>query len=116
MVAAEADSAAAGRVDSKTCTRGGGDVMTYQYGPVGRPVGRLAQTLERPDEAEQLLRDAVALCERVNARAFRAMARQDLGELLLPSPEGRRLVEHARAAANELGMPGLTKRAVAAHE
>jgi DNA-binding SARP family transcriptional activator len=92
------------------------DVMTYQYGPVGRPVGRLAQTLERPDEAEQLLRDAVALCERMHARAFLAMARQDLGELLLPSPEGRRLLEQARAAANELGMPGLTKRAVAAYE
>jgi tetratricopeptide (TPR) repeat protein len=92
------------------------DVMTYQYGAVGRAVGRLAQTLERHDEAEQLLRDAVALCERMDARAFLAMARQDLGELLLPSPEGRRLLEQARAAANELGMPGLTKRAVAAYE
>jgi hypothetical protein len=91
-------------------------VMTYQYGPVGRAVGRLAQTLERHDEAEQLLRDAVTLCERIDAQAFLAMARQDLGELLLPSPEGRRLLEQARAAANELGMPGLTKRAVAAYE
>ena len=70
----------------------------------------------RPDEAEQLLRDAVALCERMDARAFLAMARHDLGELLLPSPEGRRLLEQARAAANELGMPGLTKRAAAAYE
>ena len=85
------------------------DVMTYQYGPVARAVGRLAQTLERHDEAEQLLRDAVALCERMDARAFLAMARQDLGELLLPSPEGRRLLEQARAAANEVGMPGLTR-------
>jgi hypothetical protein len=76
------------------------DVMTYQYGPVGRAVGRLAQTLERQDDAEQLLRDAVALCERMDARAFLAMARQDLGELLLPSPEGRQLLEQARAAAN----------------
>jgi hypothetical protein len=92
------------------------DVMTYQYGSVGRPVGRLAKTIDRPDEAEQLLRDAVAVCERIDARAFLAMARQDLGELLLPSPEGRRLVEQARAAANDLGMPGLTKRAVAAYE
>jgi DNA-binding SARP family transcriptional activator len=92
------------------------DVVTYQYGPVGRPVGRLAQTLERPDEAERLLRDAVALCERIDARAFLAMARQDLGELLLPSPEGRRLIDQARAAAGELGMPGLTKRAVADYE
>ena len=90
--------------------------MTYQYGPVARAVGRLAQTLERHDEAEQLLRDAVALCERMDARAFLAMARQDLGELMLPSPEGRRLLEQARAAANELGMPRLTKRAAAAYE
>jgi hypothetical protein len=90
--------------------------MTYQYGPVGRPVGRLAQTLGHDDEAEQLLRDAVVLCERMDARAFLAMARQDLGESLLPSPEGRRLLEQARAAADELGMLGLTKRTVAAHE
>ena len=92
------------------------DVMTYQYGPVARAVGRLAQTLARNDEAEQLLRDAVALCERMDARAFLAMARQDLGELMLPSPEGRRLLEQTRAAANELGMPRLTKRAAAAYE
>jgi hypothetical protein len=85
-------------------------VMTYQYGPVARPVGRLAQTLERHDEAERHLRDAVALCERMDATAFLAMARQDLGELLLPSPEGHRLLEQARAAAGELGMPGLTER------
>jgi hypothetical protein len=58
----------------------------------------------------------VALCERMDARAFLAMARQDLGELLLPSPESRRLLDQARTAADELGMPGLTKRAVAAYE
>ena len=52
----------------------------------------------------------------MDARAFLAMARHDLGALLLPSPEGRRLLEQARAAANELGMTGLTKRAVAAYE
>jgi tetratricopeptide (TPR) repeat protein len=92
------------------------DVMTYQYGPVGRAVGQLALTLGRRDEAEQLLRDAVALCERIDARAFLAMARRDLGDLLLPSAEGRRLLDDARAAANELGMPGLANRAVAAYE
>ena len=80
------------------------DVMTYQYGPVGRAVGRLLQTLERTEEAEQRLRDAVALCERMDARAFLAMARHDLGELLLPSAEGRRLVDGARAMADQLGM------------
>ena len=91
-------------------------VMMYQYGPVGRAVGQLARTLGRHDEAEQLLRDAVALCERIDARAFLAMARRDLGDLLLPSAEGRRLLDEARAAANELGMPGLANRAVAPYD
>jgi hypothetical protein len=80
------------------------DVMTWQYGPVGRAVGRLAQTLGRPDDGERLLRDAVALCERMDARAFLAMASHDLGTLLLPSPEGRRLVDQAGAAAGDLGV------------
>jgi hypothetical protein len=43
------------------------------------------------------------------------MTRADLAPLLLPSAEGRRLLDQARAAADELGMPGLTKRAPAAH-
>ena len=80
------------------------DVMTYQYGPVGRPVGRLLHTLARPEEAEVLLRDAIALCERMDAQAFLAMAKHDLGELLLPSAEGRRLVGEADASAAALGM------------
>jgi class 3 adenylate cyclase len=92
------------------------DLMTWQYGPVGRCVALLELLLGRRAEAEMRLRAAVALCERMHAQAFLAMARQDLGELLLPSAEGRRLLEQARAAANELGMPGLTKRAVAASE
>ena len=91
------------------------NVMTWQYGPVGRAVGRLAWSLGRPDEAERELRDAIGHCERIDARAFLAIARNDLGELLLPSPEGRRLLDQARAAAAELGMPGLAKRAAAAY-
>lgn len=90
--------------------------MTWQDGPVGRPVGRLALTLGRRDEAEQLVRDAAAPCERTDARAFLAMARHDLGDLLLPSTEGRRLIDQAHAGATELGMPGLAKRAIAAHD
>ncbi len=81
------------------------DVMTWQYGPVGRVVGLLQLALGRPDEAERRLRAAVALCERMDAQAFLAMARHDLGELLLPSAEGRRLLDQARAAADELGIP-----------
>ena len=34
------------------------EVMTWQYGPVGRAVGRLAGTLQRRDEPERRLRKA----------------------------------------------------------
>jgi hypothetical protein len=91
------------------------DVMTWQYGPVGRPIGLLELAVGRHEEAERRLRAAVALCERMDAQAFLAMARHDLGRLLLPSAEGRRLLEQARVTAAELGMPALTKRAPAAH-
>jgi hypothetical protein len=91
------------------------DVITWQYGPVGRSVGLLDLALGRRNEAERQLRAAVALCERIDARVFLAMARQDLGALLLPSAEGRRLLDQARTAADELGIPGLTKRTPAAH-
>ena len=46
-------------------------VMTCQYGPVGsarRPP--LLRTLGRPDQAEQRLREAMALCERMDAQPF----------------------------------------------
>jgi hypothetical protein len=91
------------------------DVMICQSGPVGRGVGVLEQALGCHDQAQQRLRDAVALCERMDARAFLAVARLDLGTLLFPSAEGRRLVDQACAAADELGMPGLARRAPAAH-
>jgi DNA-binding SARP family transcriptional activator len=90
-------------------------VMTWQYGPVGRVVGLLELVLGRPDDAERRLRAAVALCERMDARAFLAMARHDLGRLLLPSAEGRRLLDQACAAADELGMSAFTRQAPAAH-
>jgi hypothetical protein len=86
-------------------------VMTWAYGPVGRAVGVLELTLGRRSEAERRLREAIALCERMDARAFLAMARLDLGALLLPSTEGRRLLDQALTAADELGMTSLAKRA-----
>jgi DNA-binding SARP family transcriptional activator len=86
------------------------NVMTWQYGPVGRSVALLDIVLGRRDQAERRLREAVALCERMNAQAFLATARADLGALLLPSPEGRRMLQQARAAADELSLPGLTER------
>jgi hypothetical protein len=86
------------------------NVMTWQYGPVGRSVALLDVVLGRRDQAERRLREAIALCERMNAQAFLATARADLGALLLPSPEGRRMLQQARAAADELSLPGLTER------
>jgi hypothetical protein len=86
------------------------DVMTWQYGPIGRGVGLLELALGRAGEAERHLRAAVALCERTQARAFLAMAQHDLGAQLLPSQEGRALVESARVAAEQLGLLGLTAR------
>jgi hypothetical protein len=90
------------------------DVMTWQYGPVGRGVGLLELALGHPDEAQRRLREAIALCERMNARAFLAMARHGLGALLLPSAEGRRLLDEARAVSDELGLPAPNARAHAA--
>jgi DNA-binding SARP family transcriptional activator len=86
------------------------NVMTWQYGPVGRSVALLDLVLGRNDQAERRLREAIALCERVDAAAFLAMARLDLGALLLPSAEGRRLLDEARAAAADLGLAALAKR------
>jgi DNA-binding SARP family transcriptional activator/tetratricopeptide (TPR) repeat protein len=73
-------------------------------GPIARPVGALARTLGRPDEAERRLRDAVALCERMQAEAHLAVARLELGTLLGSSDEGRRLVAQAGETANRMGM------------
>jgi hypothetical protein len=85
-------------------------VMTWAYGPFGRGVGLLELALGHRSQAERRLRDAIALCERMDARAFLAMARLDLGALLYPSTEGRRLLDQALGTADELGMLGLAKR------
>jgi DNA-binding SARP family transcriptional activator len=87
-----------------------GDAMIVTAGPVARPLGRLARTLGDRDEAERRLRHAMAICERMDARAYLALVRRDLGDLLLPRAEGRRLTQQARTAADELGMVGLASR------
>jgi hypothetical protein len=43
------------------------------------------------------------------------MARHDLGTLLHPSIEARRLIDEALTAADELGMTSLAKRAPTTH-
>jgi hypothetical protein len=90
-------------------------VMTWPYGPVGRAVGLLELTLGGRSQAERRLREAIALCERMDARAFLAMARLDLGALLHPSIEGRRLLDQALTVADELGMTSLAKRSPTTH-
>jgi hypothetical protein len=50
----------------------------------------------------------------MDARAFLAMARLDLGALLHPSNEGRRLLDQALTAADQLGMTSLANRAPSA--
>ena len=89
-------------------------VMIAQAGPVDRATGLLARTLGRRAEAEERLRAAVALCERMDARAYLAIARYELGRLLLPGAEGTRLLGQAAAAAEEIGMPGWLRLAHAA--
>ena len=89
-------------------------VMIAQAGPIDRAAGLLARALGRRAEAEERLRAAVALCERMNARAYLAIARYDLGRLLVPDGEGLRLLGQAAAAAEELAMPGWLRRANAA--
>jgi hypothetical protein len=51
----------------------------------------------------------------MDARAFIAIARLDLGALLHPSTEGRRLLDQALTAADELGMTSLAKRSLTTH-
>jgi hypothetical protein len=88
--------------------------MSPLTGPVSLSVGRLASTLGRRDEAEHHFRGGVELCERMEALGFLAIARYELGRLLLPSTEGRTLLEHARHTAEELAMPGWLARIDAA--
>ena len=79
-------------------------VMICYAGPVSGALGRLARTLGRPEEAERHYRDAVALCERMDARAYLAIARHELATLLLPAPEGEALLAAAERAGDELGL------------
>jgi len=79
-------------------------VMVSYAGPMSVSLARLAVTLGRPEEAERHYRDAVALCERMDARAYLAIARRELAQLLLPAPEGQALMTAAETAGNELGL------------
>jgi hypothetical protein len=56
-------------------------VMSPESGPVALAAGRLALALGDRDGAQQHFRTAVALCERMDARAYLALAQRELGAL-----------------------------------
>jgi len=66
--------------------------------PISGALGRLTLTLGRPDEAENHYRDAVALCERMDARAFLAVACRELGSLLLSAEDCRVVTRRERCS------------------
>ena len=72
-------------------------------GPFDLALGRLADVMENRAEAERRLQAAIALCERMGAEAFLAIARHELAPMMHPT-EGRRLAEAARAVAARLGV------------
>ena len=85
------------------------DVMAVMVGPVGRAVGRLATTLGRRDEAERRHRAAVALCERMDARAY--LADRPLRPRPAPAPRRRgpraaRAIARGRGGARHAGLGG----------
>jgi hypothetical protein len=77
-------------------------------GPYDLALGRLAATLGVPSVAEQHLRRAVALCDRMDAQAYLAIARHELALLLPPGRERRQLEALAEDGAGHAGvyLPG----------
>jgi ATP/maltotriose-dependent transcriptional regulator MalT len=88
------------------------------FTPVPRPLGLLAMTLGRWEDAERHFADALAMSEAAGARAWAAWTQHDLARMILVrgAPGDRKraeeLLDHAEASANELGMVRL-QRAVA---
>jgi tetratricopeptide (TPR) repeat protein len=85
-------------------------------GAVARPLGRLAALLGHSDEAEMLLRRALATHERLNAPYWTALTLLDLADLLRsranPSDgrEAADAVAHAQEIAVARGYAGLRRR------
>jgi class 3 adenylate cyclase len=86
------------------------------YGPVARILGILAATAGERDRAGRHLSSAIALSDRMGDRPNGALARFQLGRLLLAAGErdrGLELVTAALEGAQEIGMVGLTEQALA---
>ena len=79
-------------------------------GPVSGYAGRAAHAAGRLDEAEELLREAVAMCEDLGLRPNEALARADLAEVLRgldrPGDRAEADAEQAppRAIADAIGL------------
>jgi hypothetical protein len=89
-------------------------------GPVAHPLGVLAASLARWDQAVGHFHDAIAVAQRFGARPSVARGRCELGRVLLARgrpadrPQAEALLREAADAAGELGMPALAERATAA--
>jgi tetratricopeptide (TPR) repeat protein len=85
-------------------------------GSLDRYLGLLALTLSRLDDAEQHLRDAVAMNQRMGAKPWEAHSRYDLATLLLERDapgdreSGARELQTTREICDQLGMPVLMKQ------
>jgi len=85
-------------------------------GSASRPLGLLAATLGRSEDAERHFADALAANERLGARPFSALTHFDWGRHLLTSDDGAErqrghaLIDAARQEAEQLGMAGLLRR------
>ena len=90
-------------------------VMVSYAGPMSVSLARLAVTLGRPEEARRHYRDSVALCERMDARAYLAIARRELGQLTWCRPRRVRPClprsRHGRGRARPTLAPGRRRQA-----
>ncbi|MBV8950913.1 MAG: AAA family ATPase [Actinobacteria bacterium] len=92
-------------------------VFVVVMGAVARPLGRLAQILDRHDEAEAHLTAALAIHERLRAPYWTACTQLDLADVLTsrgsPGDTDRaaELTRTARATAAAHGYGGLLRRA-----
>jgi DNA-binding SARP family transcriptional activator len=86
------------------------------WGPAARAAGQVAMLLERDDEAEQLFELALERCEVMRSPVWRARTEHDFATMLVRRDRAGdreravRVVESARATADELGMTLLQRR------
>ncbi|MCB5182917.1 helix-turn-helix transcriptional regulator [Streptomyces antimicrobicus] len=86
-----------------------GTPTAYFSGTVSRDLGRLALTAGRPEEAEELLREALVRNRALGARPFVALTCLDLAALRSDAgalTEAGALAREALGTAGRLGMPG----------